>query len=95
MLHAKCPSAADLLLATDVPTTMCSLSPRQREVTALIGLGLTNQEIAERLVLTPGTVVNHVENMLHRTGARNRAQAAVWFVLHELRCRHCPSAWSG
>ena len=54
------------------------LSPRQREVAGLIAAGLTNQEIAERLVLTRGTVTNHVEHILRRLGLRSRTEVAVW-----------------
>jgi two-component system OmpR family sensor kinase len=56
--------------------TVKKLTPRQREVAALIAAGLTNMEIAERLVLTPGTVANHVEGILRRLGFRSRTQVA-------------------
>jgi non-specific serine/threonine protein kinase len=42
----------------------------------LIASGLTNMEIAEQLVPTPGTVANHVEHILRRLGYRSRAQVA-------------------
>jgi DNA-binding CsgD family transcriptional regulator len=54
------------------------LTSRQQEVVALLAQGLTNREIAERLVLTPGTAANHVEHILTRLGFRNRAQVAAW-----------------
>lgn len=56
--------------------TVARLTPRQREVARLVASGLTNQEIAERLVLTSGTVANHVESILRRLGFRSRAQVA-------------------
>lgn len=56
--------------------TVGKLTPRQREVAALVASGLTNMEIAERLVLTPGTVANHVEGILRRLGFRSRTQVA-------------------
>jgi non-specific serine/threonine protein kinase len=56
--------------------TVGKLTPRQREVAALVAGGLTNMEIAERLVLTPGTVANHVESILRRLGYRSRTQVA-------------------
>ena len=56
--------------------TVAKLTPRQREVAGLIASGLTNLEIAERLVLTPGTVANHVEGILRRLGFRSRTQVA-------------------
>jgi non-specific serine/threonine protein kinase len=37
---------------------------------------MTNMEIAERLVLTPGTVANHIEGILRRLGFRSRTQVA-------------------
>jgi two-component system, OmpR family, sensor kinase len=52
------------------------LTPRQREVARLVASGLTNMEIAERLVLTPGTVANHLEGILRRLGFRSRTQVA-------------------
>jgi len=56
--------------------TVGKLTPRQREVAGLVASGLTNMEIAERLVLTPGTVANHVEGILRRLGFRSRTQVA-------------------
>jgi DNA-binding NarL/FixJ family response regulator len=56
------------------------LTPREREVAALIAEGLTNAEIAERLTLPPGTVSNHLGHILRALGVRNRAQVAVWAV---------------
>ena len=53
------------------------LSPREREVLALIGAGLSNAEIGERLHLVEGTVKAYVSSMLSRLDARNRVQAAV------------------
>jgi DNA-binding CsgD family transcriptional regulator len=56
--------------------TVGRLTPRQREVARLIADGLSNAEIAQQLVLTPGTVANHVEHILRRLGFRSRAQVA-------------------
>jgi DNA-binding NarL/FixJ family response regulator len=56
--------------------------PRELEVAALIRRGLTNAEIAQRLALTPGTVANHVANVLARLNLRNRAQLAAWAAEH-------------
>ena len=52
------------------------LTPRQREVAALIAGGLTNEQIAQRLILTPGTVANHVEHILRRLSVRSRTEVA-------------------
>jgi DNA-binding CsgD family transcriptional regulator len=56
------------------------LTPRQREVAALIAAGLTNEQISERLVLTKGAVANHIERIMRRLGARRRAQIAAWIA---------------
>lgn len=52
-----------------------TLTPREREVLALIGEGLDNPEIAERLVLSVETVKAHVKRILVKLEARNRAHA--------------------
>jgi non-specific serine/threonine protein kinase len=57
------------------------LTPRQREVAALVAEGLTNREIAARLVLERGTVANHVEAILQRLGFHHRTQIATWAVI--------------
>jgi DNA-binding CsgD family transcriptional regulator len=51
---------------------LARLTPRQHEVAVLIGAGLTNEQIAKRLVLTSGTVANHVEAILRRLGVDSR-----------------------
>ena len=53
------------------------LSPREREVVRLLAAGMTNAEIASRLVLSEHTVHRHVANILVKLGARSRAAAAV------------------
>lgn len=59
-----------------VPT----LTPRQREVAALVAAGLTNREIAARLVITERSAESHVERIRDRMGFRSRAQIAAWHV---------------
>jgi DNA-binding NarL/FixJ family response regulator len=52
------------------------LSEREREVLVLLAQGAANKEIAERLVITEGTVKNHVSNILAKLQVENRTQAA-------------------
>jgi DNA-binding NarL/FixJ family response regulator len=54
------------------------LSPREREVAALIALGLSNRQIADELSISPATVERHVANMMTKLGHRSRAQIATW-----------------
>jgi len=53
------------------------LTPREREVLTLVGEGLTNGEIAERLVLSPLTAKTHVARLFMKLAARDRAQLVV------------------
>ena len=53
------------------------LSPREREILALLGTGASNKEIADRLNLAEGTVKNHVTNILSKLDVRDRTQAAL------------------
>jgi DNA-binding NarL/FixJ family response regulator len=53
------------------------LTPREREVLALVGQGLSNAEIAEMLVLSPLTAKTHVARLFMKLGARDRAQLVV------------------
>ena len=61
------------------------LTPRQQEVAGLVAAGLSNAEIARRLVLTPGTVANHMEHILRRLGFRSRTQIGIWAAERGLR----------
>jgi RNA polymerase sigma factor (sigma-70 family) len=56
--------------------TLEPLSEREREVLVLLAQGQSNKDIAERLVITEGTVKNHVSNILAKLQAENRTQAA-------------------
>ena len=60
------------------------LTPREREVLALLAGGLSNKEIAETLTLSVGTVRLHVSNILAKLGAPNRTTAAAIAMKHGL-----------
>ncbi|MEV6015043.1 response regulator transcription factor [Streptomyces sp. NPDC051997] len=63
-----------------VPESAASLSElteREREVMALVGIGLSNDEIARRLVVSPLTAKTHVSRTMVKLGARDRAQLVV------------------
>lgn len=64
------------------PSTQVALSERELEVLRLVATGATNREIAQQLVITEGTVKNHVSNILSRLNLRDRTQAAIY--AHEL-----------
>ena len=58
------------------------LTPRERSVLELVGEGLSNRRIAERLKLTEGTVKGYVSAMLDKLGLEDRTQAALFFTQH-------------
>jgi DNA-binding NarL/FixJ family response regulator len=59
-------------------TELSGLTDREREVMALVGAGLSNDEIAERLVVSPATAKTHVSRAMIKLGARDRAQLVVF-----------------
>jgi DNA-binding NarL/FixJ family response regulator len=66
--RSKEPAAAD---------SLAQLTEREREVMALVGIGLSNEEIARRLVVSPLTAKTHVSRTMVKLGARDRAQLVV------------------
>ncbi len=59
------------------PEQLDALTPREREMVALVATGLSNQEIAERMYLSPFTVRAHVQRAMTKLQARDRAQLVV------------------
>ena len=59
------------------PQVLAGLTAREREILALIGEGLTNRQIGQRLFLAEKTVKNHISRLLAKLGVERRVQAAV------------------
>lgn len=76
--------AASLLLAQPDPATVAvaaalgDLTAREREITTMVGAGLSNTEIADRLTISPATAKTHINRAMMKTGARDRAQLVVF-----------------
>jgi DNA-binding NarL/FixJ family response regulator len=72
--------------AVEAPDTdrsdSANLTGREREVLGLIGDGLSNDEIGQRLVLTQATVKTHINRIFAKTGVRDRAQAVRYAIKH-------------
>ena len=57
-----------------------SLTPSEQRVTALLTQGLSNRDIAQKLVLSHRTVECHISRALAKTGCRNRLELALWMI---------------
>ena len=62
----------------DEPAGPASLTPREREVAALLAEGLSNAALAERLFISPRTAAVHVSNILAKLGMGSRTEVAAW-----------------
>lgn len=80
------PEAAQALIqaASQEPILGDDLTPREREVLALLVEGLTNPEIADRLTVSYSTARAHVSNILSKLGVSNRAEAVALALRHKL-----------
>jgi two-component system, NarL family, response regulator LiaR len=80
------PAAALSLARNSVPSPQLGqdLTPREREVLALMAEGQSNQEIAERLVVTPATVKFHCRGIKEKLGTASRTETVVLALQHHL-----------
>jgi DNA-binding NarL/FixJ family response regulator len=65
-------------LPPELAAAGATLTDREREVVSLVGRGLTNEEIAAELVISPATAKTHVSHAMTKLGARDRAQLVVF-----------------
>jgi DNA-binding NarL/FixJ family response regulator len=64
--------------------TVNALTDREREVLALVAQGLSNQQIADSLVISERTARTHVSNILSKLGVASRTQAALWAIREDI-----------
>ncbi len=79
--HATATGEDDATSAGDLPD---GLTAREGEVLALVAEGLSNAEIAERLFISRPTVKTHINQILRKTGCRDRPQAIVYALRNEI-----------
>jgi DNA-binding CsgD family transcriptional regulator len=72
---------------TDLGATRTSLSERELEIIQLVATGLTNLEVAQKLMISKRTVDNHVSNIFTKTGAKNRVALLNWAMDNGKICR--------
>jgi two-component system response regulator DevR len=73
----------DRLRRGQEPDGLAVLTERERKVLELVGEGMSNREIAERLFLAEKTVKNYVTSVLAKLGMQRRAQAIAWIARHQ------------
>ncbi len=75
------PLATEMLITLTrerAPDPLQELTPREREILGLIGTGLTNREIGQRVSLTEKTIKHYVTNILQKLQVRSRVEAALY-----------------
>jgi predicted ATPase/DNA-binding CsgD family transcriptional regulator len=72
---------------------VASLTSRERQVADLVAQGLSNRQIAERLVIAPRTAESHIEHILHKLAFSSRTQIATWAVRASKDSSPPPDTW--
>jgi len=75
-LIARVLAQPNIALAS-APSALAGLTPREREILTLVASGLSNDDIAERLVISPATAKTHINRTMMKLNARDRAQLVV------------------
>ena len=73
-------SVQELTAAIHTVRNVADLNRTERNIASLVGCGLSNKEIAEKLFLSEGTVRNALSSALSKLGLRDRTQLAIWAV---------------
>jgi DNA-binding NarL/FixJ family response regulator len=71
---------APIPISREPSGSLTALTAREQEVAQLMAYGFTNQQIAEKLIVTRGTVANHVAHILDKLGLANRTQVAAYLI---------------
>ncbi len=80
-VYVSPPLAAEMLISLTrgrAPDPLQELTPREQEILGLIGTGLTNREIGQRLSLSEKTIKHYVTNILQKLQVRSRVEAALY-----------------